>query len=114
MKTITPQHVAVAGIIVAALVALITNWSRMVKEWREYFERKRQGPIRALLFKLGSAYTADCMLQCPKLSQTQIEKALLEMETSGEIVRSQDNAGRVKWRLKVHPGMAGNTPRHRG
>lgn len=103
MKTITPQQVALWGIIAAAVVAFIVNGPRMVKEIREHFRNKRQNRVRDVLLKVASAHRGDFMFHSPKLSQSQLEKALDEMARSGELVNHQDHAGRTMWRFKVHP-----------
>ena len=64
---------------------------------------KRQNQIRDALLQYGPMLTGDFMFRCPQLSQDQRDKALNEMQRSGEIISQTELNGLVRWHFKQHP-----------
>jgi len=91
--------IGVAAVAVAFCVGMPTLLTYILNQRRE----KRQNQIRDALLQYGPLLTGDFMFRCPQLSEDQRDKALKEMQRSGEIVPQTEFNNLVRWHFKQHP-----------
>ena len=109
-----PQILTLIVALLSVVFGVIFGLPNLFRYLAELSKNKRQDRVRDVLLKIGTGSTGDFMFHCPKLTQAESEKALIELERAGEIVRHQDATGRTMWHFKIHPSSIESRQRNRG